>query len=138
MKQSTKSSLNPQQTLFLSLYNKSTSTTFGNCYQSAIASGYSKQTARNLTHVRPKWLSEFYGKSTHNPNDLLDKLTSIIDEANEPTRNKLKAIEMLMRYYKMFNDNSSNNTINVSLDLGGVRLGTHYVAAEGVATSINQ
>jgi hypothetical protein len=95
--------LDPRQEKFLDLYFSVTSPTFGNCYQSATRAGYTSETARNLTHNRPKWLSEKLGQmQTMEPELLLLKLTGIINNPRETTQNKLRAIDMMMKHYQMF------------------------------------
>lgn len=65
--------------------------------------GYTSETARNLTHNRPKWLSEKLGQmQTMEPELLLLKLTGIINNPRETTQNKLRAIDMMMKHYQMF------------------------------------
>lgn len=99
----THSALDPRQERFLEQYFSVTSPTFGNCYQSAMRAGYTSETARNLTHNRPKWLSEKLGQmKTMEPELLLLKLSSIINDQEEATQNKLKAIDMMMKHYQMF------------------------------------
>lgn len=99
----TLSPLDPRQEKFLDLYFSVTSSSFGNCYQSAMRAGYTSETARNLTHNRPKWLSEKLGQmQTMEPELLLLKLTGIINDRAETTQNKLKAIDMMMKHYQMF------------------------------------
>ena len=97
------SALDPRQERFIDLYFNSDSVTFGNCYKSAQKAGYSLETARNLTHNRPKWLSEKLGQmQTMEPELLLLNLPEIINSPLEDTRNKLKAIDMMMKHYQMF------------------------------------
>lgn len=97
--------LDPRQERFIDLYLSADSLTFGNCYQSAKRAGYSTETSRNLTHNRPKWLSEKLGQmQTMEPELLLLKLTTIINSPLEATQNKLRAIDMMMKHFKMFND----------------------------------
>jgi len=97
------STLAPRQERFIDLYFDVKSPSFGNCYQSAKSAGYSTETARNLTHNRPKWLSEKLGQmQTIEPQLLLMKLTDVINNQEETTQNKLKAIDMMMRHYSMF------------------------------------
>ncbi len=99
----TLSTLDPRQDKFIELYFSVTSPTFGNCYRSALSAGYTSETARNLTHNRPKWLSEKLGQmQTMEPDLLLLKLTSIINDGTETTQNKLRAIDMMMKHYQMF------------------------------------
>lgn len=99
----TATTLDPRQDKFISLYFDVSSPTFGNCYQSALRSGYTSETARNLTHNRPKWLSEKLGQmQTMEPELLLLKLTGIINDRTETTQNKLRAIDMMMKHYQMF------------------------------------
>lgn len=97
------SPLAPRQRQFMEYYLDTDSPTFGNCYASAVRAGYSDQTARDLTHLRPAWLSETIGQNvTFEPADLLAKLAQIIDDRNEPTQNKLRAIDMMMKHHNMF------------------------------------
>lgn len=99
----TLSTLDPRQEKFLDLYFSASSPSFGNCYQSAMRAGYTSETARNLTHNRPKWLSEKLGQiQTMEPELLLLKLTGIINDRAETTQNKLRAINMMMKHYQMF------------------------------------
>lgn len=99
----TLSTLDPRQNKFLELYLSATSPSFGNCYQSAMQAGYTSETARNLTHNRPKWLSEKLGQmQVMEPELLLLKLTTIINDRRETTQNKLRAIDMMMKHYQMF------------------------------------
>ncbi len=99
----TLSTLDPRQDKFIELYFSVTSPSFGNCYRSALSAGYTSETARNLTHNRPKWLSEKLGQmQTMEPDLLLLKLTSIINGGTETTQNKLRAIDMMMKHYQMF------------------------------------
>lgn len=102
-----KAALDPRQVKFIDLYFNADSITFGNCYQSAIKAGYSIETARNLTHNRPRWLSEKLGQmQVMEPELLLLKLTTIINNPSEITQNKLKAIDMMMKHYHMFGASS--------------------------------
>jgi len=107
--------LDPRQERYIDLYLNADSDTFGNSYQSAKKAGYTVETARNLTHNRPKWLSEKLGQIQKIEPDLLVlKLTNIINSPNVITRDKLKAIDMLMKHYKMFNTGTNFNTqINI-------------------------
>lgn len=108
--------LDPRQEKFISLYFSADSLTFGNCYQSAIKAGYSGETARNLTHNRPKWLSEKLGQmQTMEPELLLLKLTNIINADSESTQNKLKAINMMMKHYRMFGEGATAN-LRISIE----------------------
>lgn len=109
------SALDPRQERFIDLYFNADSPTFGNCYQSALKAGYTVETAKNLTHNRPKWLSEKLGQMhTIEPELLLLKLTNIINDSSEATQNKLRAIDMMMRHYRMFGVNSQTNVqINI-------------------------
>lgn len=114
----TLSPLDPRQEKFLDLYFSVTSPSFGNCYQSAMRAGYTSETARNLTHNRPKWLSEKLGQmQTMEPELLLLKLTGIINDRAETTQNKLKAIDMMMKHYQMF---GTANVMAVQLNIQSV------------------
>lgn len=95
--------LDPRQERFLDLYLSADSSSFGNCYRSALSAGYSHETARNLTHNRPQWLSEKLGQMQKiEPELLLVKLTEIINSKHETTPMKLRAIDMMMKHYQMF------------------------------------
>lgn len=114
----TLSPLDPRQEKFLDLYFSVTSPSFGNCYQSAMCAGYTSETARNLTHNRPKWLSEKLGQmQTMEPELLLLKLTGIINDRAETTQNKLRAIDMMMKHYQMF---GAANVMAVQLNIQSV------------------
>jgi len=110
--------LDPRQEKFLDLYLSVTSSSFGNCYQSALRAGYTNETARNLMHNRPKWLSEKLGQmQTMEPELLLLKLTGIINDYAETTQNKLRAIDMMMKHYQMF---GAANVMAVQLNIQSV------------------
>lgn len=49
----------PQQQEFLKYYFGKNEETFGNAYASGIKAGFSDEYSRNITHLMPKWLSEF-------------------------------------------------------------------------------
>ena len=111
--------LDPRQERFIELYFDCNSKTFGNCYQSAMKAGYTSETARNLTHNRPKWLSEKLGQMRSlEPEFLLTKLTSIINNEGEATSNKLRAIDMMMKHYQMFQAESKVTEISIENILG--------------------
>ncbi len=113
--QGTARQLAPRQQRFLELYCDANSSTFGNCYQSAIAAGFSDMTARNLTHNKPSWYSEKLGQiKIMEPEDLLGKLTEIINSGVETTASKLRAIDMLLKVNKMYQPNVQTfNQINI-------------------------
>lgn len=114
----TLSTLDPRQDKFIELYFSVTSPSFGNCYRSALSAGYTPETARNLTHNRPKWLSEKLGQmQTMEPDLLLLKLTGIINDKAETTQNKLRAIDMMMKHYQMF---GPSNLLAVQLNIQSV------------------
>jgi hypothetical protein len=64
MKNTKALALTPRQSKYLHGYHDPASATFGNSYQSAVAAGYSVQTARNFNHLQPEWLSENIGQMT--------------------------------------------------------------------------
>lgn len=109
--------LAPRQQRFMELYLDVDSKTFGNCYQSAIGAGFTDQTARNLTHNKPKWYSDLIGQNSGiQPEHLLLKLTGIINDSNETTQNKLRAIDMLMKHKGMYQTSPHSlafNQINI-------------------------
>lgn len=114
----TLSTLDPRQNSFINRYFDTASPTFGNCYQSALKVGYTPETAKNLTHNRPKWLSEKLGRmQMMEPDLLLLKLTDIINDHAEATQNKLRAIDMMMKHYQMF---GAGNITAVQLNIQSV------------------
>lgn len=95
--------LAPRQRRFIELYLDVGSNTFGNCYKSALGAGFTDQTARNLTHNKPKWYSEIIGQNEGmQPEHLMLKLAEIINSKSETTQNKLKAIDMMMKHKGMY------------------------------------
>lgn len=111
------SALDPRQERFIGYYLDTTSPSFANCYQSAIKAGYTIETARNFMHNKPKWYSEIIGQMQNiQPEHLVLKLTDIINDSNETTRNKLKAIDMLMKHNGMYQSRVNDvylNQINI-------------------------
>lgn len=120
----TQISTTPRQSAFLKSYTDPTSTSFGNCYQSALAAGYSVTTARNLTHLNPAWLSDNIGQIAEiiEPDDIMKELTAIINSDTEPTIIRLKAIEMTMKAYSMLvqrKEVATPEVVTLSIDLTG-------------------
>jgi len=114
--------LTPRQNAFLKAYTDATSPSFGNCYQSAISAGYSDATARNLTHLKPEWLSDNIGQMTViQPDDIKQALTGIAYSQNEPTILRLRALELMMKNYKMIGNGSTGEpkTVSISINLTG-------------------
>lgn len=113
---------NPKQKTFLTLYSDPASTSFGNCYKSAIAAGYAEQTARNLLHLKPRWLSESIGNiKAIEPTEITQVLTSVIYSPDEPTYIKLKALELMMKQHNMLKQHTEavQTTVSLNLDLSG-------------------
>jgi len=113
----------PRQTAYLTAYTQPDSPTFGNSYRSAVAAGYSYQTARNMTHMQPTWLSEKLGQiAVIQPEEIMQELTRVIADSNEPTIIRLKAMEMSMKAYNMLQQHRdtipATVNLNVSLDTG--------------------
>lgn len=95
----------PRQAAFKAAYYDPGSRTYSNAYQSALAVGYSESTAKDLLHNRPAWLSDFGGfEKIFEPEDLLRKLSNIIEDRDVSTRDKLKAIELMMKNRGMLKD----------------------------------
>ncbi len=114
--------LTPRQATFTKAYTNPVSISFGNCYQSAVAAGYSYATARNLMHLKPHWLSEIIGNATCaiKPEELTAVLSNVIYDVSEPTVIKLKAIEMMMRYHGMLSKpNNDTRCVTINVDLSG-------------------
>lgn len=116
--------LNPRQNAFMGAYTSPDSSSFGNCYQSALAAGYSVTTARNLTHLSPAWLSDNIGQIVKviEPDDIMKELTAIINSETEPTIIRLKAMEMTMKAYSMLvqrKEVATPEVVTLSIDLTG-------------------
>ena len=114
--------LTPRQSTFIRAYTDPVSSSFGNCYQSAVAAGYSDTTARNLTHLNPEWLSENIGRMTAiKPDEIMTVLTDIIYNSAEPTVVRLRAIEMTMRAYNMLAQHreQEQKSLTLNIDLSG-------------------
>lgn len=95
----------PRQEAFKKAYYDPDSRTYSNAYQSALAVGYSESTAKDLLHNRPSWLSEKWGEDKiFEADDLLRKLSDIIEDQSVTTRDKLKAIELMMKNKGMLKD----------------------------------
>lgn len=112
--------LDPRQKQFTNLYFEPTSPYFGNCYQAAIRSGYSHATAKNMTVNPPKWLLEKGGNiSVTQKEVLLERLWEVI-ETSESTRDRLRAIELMMKYNNMLNEQKLQlqaQTVNIETAL---------------------
>ncbi len=121
MKSNTKvTALTPRQSGYLHGYHDPQSPTFGNSYQSAKVAGYSDQTARNFNHLKPDWLSESIGQMTTtaiSPEQIMATLTAIINDDDEPTIIRLKAMEMTMKAYDMLTQRHDNTTTAVTLNV---------------------
>ncbi len=92
-----------RQERYVEAFTSMDSPTFGNSYRSALTAGFSDQTARNLTHNRPAWLSEKLGQiKVMEPEDIVLKLSEIIENGSETTANKLKALDMLAKINNMY------------------------------------
>ncbi len=110
--------LTPQQNTYVQQYTDPRSTTFGNSYQSAIRSGYSNLTARNLTHLKPKWLSESIGNiRAISPEQITEALTAIIYSDSEPTIIKLRALELMMKNHNMLKQHQEQTNQSVTFNI---------------------
>ncbi len=110
--------LTPQQHKYLSLYADPSSPTFSNSYQSAKSAGYSDLTARNLTHLNPKWLSESLDKfSSISPEQITEVLTAIIYSNSEPTIIKLRALELMMKNHNMLKQHQETTNQSVTFNI---------------------
>ena len=97
--------IDPRQAAFKAAYYDPASPTYSNALQSALVVGYSESTAKDLLHNRPAWLSEKWGdEKVFEPQDLLLKLSAIIEDQSVNTRDKLKAIELMMKNRGMLKD----------------------------------
>ena len=111
-----------QQQKYMTVYTDPRSDTFGNAYRSAKQAGYSETTARNLTHLNPKWLSESIGHITQDisPEQITLMLKTVIMNTDESTVTRIKAAELMMKYHRMIGpEKVSNQMISISLDLVG-------------------
>lgn len=122
----TVTALTPRQSAFVHAYSNPDSPTFSNTYKSALAAGYSEQSARNFTPKRNAWMSDIVGEMAENaaisPEQIMATLTDIIHDDMEPTIIKLKAIEMTMRAYNMLVQQRDNSpkVVTLNVDLTGL------------------
>lgn len=114
-------SLTLRQAYFLDSYTTPTSATFGNCLQSALDAGYTLKTARNLTHLNPNWLSDKLGHMAHSttPEQLTSALSGVINDMNEPTLIRLRAIDLMMKHYGLYTHATQKNSVTLNIDLSG-------------------
>ncbi len=106
----------PRQAAFKTAYYDPESRTYSNALQSALAVGYSESTAKDLLHNRPAWLSEKWGESRiFEPDDLLRKLSDIIEDRDVSTRDKLTAIQLMMKNQGMLKDRIELNARNLNI-----------------------
>ena len=115
-------SLSPRQQSYVEAYMSPDSDSFGNAYKSATKAGYTDQTARNMTHLQPTWLSENIGQMATmaiSPEQIMTTLTTIINDDREPTIIKLKAMEMTMKAYNMLaqHRDSAPSTVTLNVNL---------------------
>lgn len=113
--------LTPRQSTYLQAYADRNSASFGNAFRSALSAGYSEQTARNMNHLQPDWLSENIGQigAVIQPEELMQQLTDVIRNEAEPTIIRLKATELAMKAYSMTKQRKDGikGTVNVNIDL---------------------
>ncbi len=122
MKNTQHPKLTPRQATYIEGYMSPNSATFGNAYQSARLAGYSHQTARNLNHLKPEWLSENIGRiatEAISPSEIMSVLTNIIHDSSEPTIVRLKSLELAMKAYSMTAQHreAAPATVTLSVDL---------------------
>lgn len=92
----------PRQTAFINAYYEPNSGTFSNAYQSALSVGYSHSTAKDILYNRPNWFRENQGDDEAGRKDLLLlRLSEIIEKRDIAVRDRIKAIELLMKHYGM-------------------------------------
>jgi hypothetical protein len=107
----------PRQDAFKQAYYNTESLTYSNALQSALAVGYSQSTAKDLLHNRPAWLSEKWGEAkVFEPDELLAKLSAIIEDGNTSTRDKLRAIELMMKNRGMLKDRVEIDERRISIE----------------------
>ena len=110
--------LNKKQTLFIDLWTDPQSETFGNAYKSGIKAGFTVSYSKNLTHLAPKWLSEYMEGSDFRPEHVKQAIQDMYfnpesyKDAKSPADTRLKALELYSRITGML-DNKQN--VNVTL-----------------------
>ncbi|MBA2279241.1 hypothetical protein H0V99_02270 [Candidatus Saccharibacteria bacterium] len=94
---------NPRQQRFIDCYFNPKSPSFGNCYQSAITSGFSHHTARELSRTKPGWLRQYEATNARHftPERILATLKTFIEDTDMRPSARLKAIELMMKHYGM-------------------------------------
>lgn len=95
----------PRQAAFKAAYYDPESRTYSNAFRSALAVGYTEATAKDILHNPPAWLGDFGGnEKIFEPDDLLRKLSDIIEDRDVSTRDKLTAIQLMMKNQGMLKD----------------------------------
>ncbi|MGH7195183.1 MAG: hypothetical protein ACREGA_00165 [Candidatus Saccharimonadales bacterium] len=112
--------LTPRQNAYMQAYVSPDSPSFGNSYQSARTAGYRDQTARNLMHLNPEWLSDNIGQIVAiQPDELITELATIIKDGSEPTIIRLRAIELNLKAYGMLSQRqeAAQTAVTLNIDL---------------------
>ena len=117
------SDLTSQQQLFLDLYFDTKSPTFGNAYQSAIASGYSDNYARQILNIGNNWITENNRLRNLDTEHILQGIQDLALSASRsksPDDTRLKAYELLARVKGMLIERKQIQHQMLKLDLTGV------------------
>lgn len=107
----------------MDLWTNPKSSTFGNIYQSGLASGFSPTYSRNIMNAAPKWLVSFIDKieleEEHIKQGIQNIATGQIDSKSiDDTR--LKAYELLMKLKGLGLEKQTTHITVVQPILGGM------------------
>lgn len=117
-----KKHLDARQAQFISKYFGPTSKTYLNAYRSALAAGYKKEYAENITSQMPMWLSEQLGYRNRVVTKAKNRLESFLEEDNNDKRVQSDMVKFTLKTLgkdEGFTERNEtlNRNINVNLEI---------------------
>ena len=114
----------PQQNMFIKLWTDPNSDTFGNAYESALKTGYSKNYANRITaqSMHIKWIEEYRKHTEFRPEHIkqgIQQIAKQADNSKSPDDTRLKAYDILAKIQGLYRDNQTTNVL-VQPILGGI------------------
>lgn len=117
--------LNKKQITFIDLWTNPQSKTFGNAYRSGLEAGFTQSYSKNLTHLAPKWLSDYMEGSDFRPEHVKQAIIDVYSnsetykEAKSPADTRLKALELYSRITGLLDTKHTTNVTLVQPILSG-------------------
>lgn len=118
--------LNKKQITFIDLWTDPLSQTFGNAYRSGLQAGFTTSYSKNLTHLAPKWLSEYMESTDFRPEHVKQAIQDVYSNPNtynnakSPADTRLKALELYSRITGMLDNKHTTNVTVVQPILSNV------------------